>query len=295
MAKIEKERIGLYLKTALQILEENAGQLASGEVTRETGRRIHPTDYENAILERTGYVRWQSYFHFYSINLTKAGWILKKKGVWYITPEGSKALKLSPKEIVEISSRKYQEWKDSHPSLKHDLPQGDEVTEEQQPSAYEKSVDLARQEIRDFINALDPYEFQDLVAALLRGMGYHTPFVAPKGRSDGGVDILAYKDPFGTEAPRIKVQVKHKEEKAAAKDIRQLSGSLNKDGDTGLFVSSSGFTQDAIVAIRNANRHIEKLDLDTFINYWEEHFDKMTEEDQALLPLRRIAFLAPNE
>ena len=233
--------------------------------------------------------------HFYSINLTKAGWLLKKKGVWYITPEGVKAIKLPPKEIEEISSKKYQEWRQANPVLKHEVSESAEEADERQPSAYDNSVDLARQEIKDYINLLEPYAFQDLVAALLRGMGYHTPFIAPKGRSDGGVDILAYKDPFGTEAPRIKVQVKHKEEKAAAKDIRQLSGSLNKDGDTGLFVSSSGFTADAIVAMRNANRHIEKLDLDTFIDYWEEYFDKMSEEDQASLPLRRIAFLAPNE
>ena len=39
----------------------------------------------------------------------------------------------------------------------------------------------------------NPYEFQDLVAALLRAMGYYTPFIAPKGK-DGGVDIIAYRD-----------------------------------------------------------------------------------------------------
>jgi len=38
-------------------------------------------------------------------------------------------------------------------------------------------------------------------------MGYHTPFIAPKGR-DGGIDVEAYSDPLGTVAPRIIVQVK---------------------------------------------------------------------------------------
>lgn len=52
--------------------------------------------------------------------------------------------------------------------------------------------------IREYI-IKEPYEFQDLVAALLRAMGYYTPFIAPKGK-DGGVDIIAYRDPLGTTA-----------------------------------------------------------------------------------------------
>ncbi len=62
--------------------------------------------------------------------------------------------------------------------------------------------------IIQFINKKNPYEFQDLVAALLRAMGYYTPFISPKGK-DGGIDIIAYQDPLGTKTPRIKVQVKH--------------------------------------------------------------------------------------
>jgi predicted Mrr-cat superfamily restriction endonuclease len=38
-------------------------------------------------------------------------------------------------------------------------------------------------------------------------MGYHTPFISPKGK-DGGIDIIAYQDPLGLKTPRIKVQVK---------------------------------------------------------------------------------------
>ncbi len=52
-------------------------------------------------------------------------------------------------------------------------------------------------------------------------MGYHVPFIAPPGR-DGGVDAIAYKDPLGTVAPRIKVQVKHKEQKATVREVREL-------------------------------------------------------------------------
>lgn len=54
----------------------------------------------------------------------------------------------------------------------------------------------AREGIRKFIVSKSPYEFQDMVAALLRAMGYHRPFIAPTGK-DGGIDITAYLDPLG--------------------------------------------------------------------------------------------------
>lgn len=55
-----------------------------------------------------------------------------------------------------------------------------------------------------------PYEFQDLSAAVLRAMEYYTPLVAPLGK-DGGFDIIAYRHALGTQQPRIKMQIKHRE------------------------------------------------------------------------------------
>jgi restriction system protein len=52
---------------------------------------------------------------------------------------------------------------------------------------------------------MNPYDFQDLVADLLRAMSYHVTWVSPPGK-DGGVDILAWPDALGTRPPRIKVR-----------------------------------------------------------------------------------------
>lgn len=142
---------------------------------------------------------------------------------------------------------------------------------------------------------MGPYDFQDLVAALLRGMQYHTPLVSPPGK-DGGLDIMAYRDPLGMVEPRIKVQVKHRAEvKVNAREIREFMSLLNKQGDTGLYVSTAGFTSDAIAEVRHAKFHIELLNLDDFISHWERNYDNLSDEDRALLPLRRIAFLGPQE
>ena len=124
-------------------------------------------------------------------------------------------------------------------------------------------------------------------------MGYYTPFVAPKGK-DGGVDIIAYRDPLGTVSPRIKVQVKHREQSANVQEIRQLMGLLQKDGDVGIFISSGGFTPDAKTTARSSHVHVELIDLPRFIELWQEFYSKLSDEDKSMLPLTPIFFYAPS-
>jgi len=135
---------------------------------------------------------------------------------------------------------------------------------------------------------------RQIVSELLRAMGYHVPFVALPG-PDGGVDLLAYKDPLGTTAPRIKVQVKHRDQKVNAKDVRELEGLLRKEGDIGLIVSSGGFTSEAEREIRSSTKHIETMDLERIITLWQEPYDKLSQSGKALLPLVKVFFLAPAE
>jgi len=125
-------------------------------------------------------------------------------------------------------------------------------------------------------------------------MGYYMPFVAPRGK-DGGVDIRAYRDPVGSVPPRLKVQVKHREQKVNVSEVRELMGLLAKEGDVVLIVSSGGFTPDAEAAIRGSAKHIKKIDLNDLIKKWDEYYDRMKEEDRRLMPVKRIAFLAPEE
>ncbi|MNP52884.1 hypothetical protein D3C76_1473060 [compost metagenome] len=59
---------------------------------------------------------------------------------------------------------------------------------------------LALERIKDLINALPWDDMQDLVAGILRAMGYKTQ-VSPAG-PDRGKDIIASPDGFGFENPR---------------------------------------------------------------------------------------------
>lgn len=282
------------MKEALLTLKEHGGSLPSKEVLQLLRDRLHPNEYELERFEKSGYVRWESFLHFYSINMKKAGWLRKQKGYWFITQEGEGAAKMQPIDIYKKGHAAFQEWRKAHPKE----PEPEEVEESTKGTTHsitlEQSESNAMAGIEEYVQNLNPYDFQDLVAALLRAMGFHIPFVSPKGK-DGGVDIVAYKDPLGAQPPRIKVQVKHRQEKCGPQTVRELLGVIRKEGEVGLIVSSGGFTTDALVEMQKSPVHIEAIDLGNLISLWQEHYNKLDEEDKKLLPLRRIAFLDDEE
>lgn len=293
MPRISDKRIGEYLQTAFKIIIEQGGSYPIRQIQKQMEQILVFDDYEKQVFEKSGYIRWQAIMHLFSINAKKAGWLRKQKGTWYVTDEGRQALELEPEKFIEIANIKYREWAESR-----DIITEKDETESPQNSiivSYEQAQAEAREELKNYINAIDPYEFQELVAALFRGMGYYTPFVAPRG-PDGGIDIVAYKDPIGAESPRIKIQVKHRQNtKVSRQEIASFKGDMQGEGCVGVIVSTGGFTEDSIAEIRRADKHIEKVDLERFIDLWEEYYNKLSDEDKQLLPLRKISFLAPEE
>jgi len=278
---------------ALQALKDNGNELPSREVLEEVEKRVDLDSWEKERYEKTGYIRWQSVMHFYSINCAKAGFLVKKEGRWYLTEEGELALELGPQNLLDVAIEAYKKWKSE--KTQDETPEVDDVAEQVESTmTLEQIEQIAREALETHIAAKNPYEFQDLAAALLRGMGYHTPFVAPRGK-DGGVDIIAYRDPLGTVTPRIKVQVKHKKDPAGVAEVRQLMGILQQGGDVGIFVSTGGFSTDAKVLARGSPIHVELIDRNRFINLWVKFYSSLNDEDKTELPLHPVYFLAPQE
>ena len=106
----------------------------------------------------------------------------------------------------------------------------------------EDTESKAHEHIKDKISSLNWEEMQDLVAGILRAMGYKT-IISGKG-SDRGRDIIASRDGLGLEDPRIVVEVKHRSGQMGAHEIRQFIGGL-RPGNKGLYVSTGGFTKEA--------------------------------------------------
>jgi len=276
---------------AMKILKESGREMPMRELITRVEKQVELDSWAKERYEKTGYVRWESIFHFYSIDCIKAGYLLKKKGIWFLTPEGEEALKLGAVEFLQSARAAYRKWRKAQAALQEGEIESEEEVTKEKGIPYDKIEQIAIEGLVKFIESKNPYEFQDIVAALLRGMGYYTPIIAPKGK-DGGLDITAYRDPLGTQSPRIQVQIKHRGSTATVQEVRQLMGLLQKEGDVGIFVSTGGFTPDAKSTARSSLAHVELIDLSRFFSLWQDFYPKLSEEDKSLLPLRPIYFLA---
>lgn len=232
------------LFAVMQYMKANGGTIATKEINNIVQKNVKLSEWEQERAGRLQNIRWWTMTQLYSIDYNKAGYILKKQGSWYLTPEGEEVIKQQDAEqILRKANAAYRKWRQGK-KMDEDDTTGDETPEKETIINIEQLEEQANEGIRQYIKAKNPYEFQDMVAALLRAMGYYTPFVAPKGR-DGGVDVIAYIDALGAKVPRIKVQVKHMpDDSIPAKDIRSLLGIL-RDGDIALFVTSGTYSQQA--------------------------------------------------
>lgn len=128
-------------------------------------------------------------------------------------------------------------------------------------------------------------DMQDLVAGLLRAMGYMT-FVSFKG-PDRGKDILASPDGLGLKNPRILVEVKHRKGQMGTPDIRSFIGGL-RAGNMGLYVSSGRFSKKVRYEAERANNPITLINMDMLVNIILQYYDNFDPDTRTLIPLTKI-------
>lgn len=162
----------------------------------------------------------------------------------------------------------------------------DEAMEELSAEFVEKSGAF----IEDHIAALDWEEMQELVAGLLRAMGYRTTVSKPG--PDRGYDIFASPDGLGLEEPRIFVEVKHRKGTSiGSQEVRSFLGGRSTK-DRCLYVSTGGFTREARYEADRSNVPLNLLALPDLRRLLVDHYDKLDEATKTLVPLKRIYVLA---
>lgn len=144
---------------------------------------------------------------------------------------------------------------------------------------------IALERIKDAVAGLDWEDMQELVAGILRAMGYKTQ-VSPPG-PDRGKDIVASPDGFGFEHPKIVVEVKHRSGQMDSKAIRSFLGGRHKD-DRGLYVSTGGFSKDAHYEADRAAVPLTLWNMDTLVRALVENYEGTDAETKRLVPLKRM-------
>ncbi len=149
----------------------------------------------------------------------------------------------------------------------------------------EDTISRAHELIKDKILKLSPDQLEQLVAAILRAMGYKAR-VTPKG-PDRGVDVFASPDGLGLEEPRIKAEVKHRRDSMGSPQVRSFIGGL-REGDRGLCVSTGGFSKDANYEAERSNIPVTLLNLDELATLIVTHYENFDMDGKLLVPLTRL-------
>jgi restriction system protein len=283
------------LRELFEVLMPVSDGMQAREALAALEKRLTLSNYENGEYASGGR-RFDKIVRFATVDLVKAGWLVKEKGRWTVTVEGEKAFHSirDPEAFYKEAVRLYHQWKSTQPDdIEDTVPDiADETTAKTASITLEEAEEQAWSEIDQYLRGVNPYEFQEIVASLLRAMGYHVSWVAPPGR-DGGIDILAASDPLGTKSPRIKVQVKRQAQSVDVDGLRSFMALLG-DGDVGIFVSVGGFTKKAAEEARlQEKRKITLLNNEQLFDLWIEYYGQLKDEDRRRLPLKSVYFLSP--
>ncbi|APF32955.1 restriction endonuclease [Microbacterium paludicola] len=142
---------------------------------------------------------------------------------------------------------------------------------------------------RDFVletlhRRLSHQEFEEFTAELLRALGYQARVT--QYSQDGGVDVIAHRDPLGVEPPQIKVQCKHHTGTISAPEVQQLAGAQGP-GELSIFVTLGTYTKDAR-SIERQRTGLRLLSGEDVVGLVLENYDKLPEKRRALIPLTRV-------
>lgn len=156
-------------------------------------------------------------------------------------------------------------------------------------AADEPSAARVDQFTRDFVQKqllteMSHQQFEEFTADLLIAMGYQarvTPYTA-----DGGVDVLAHRDPLGLEPPLIKVQCKHTTGTQSRPDVQRLIGTLSTN-ELGLFVTLGTYTRDAS-DLERERQNLRLLTGADVVALTLEHYPGLPARWRQVVPLRQV-------
>lgn len=208
--------------------------------------------------------------------LSQAGLIERPgRGLVKISDEGRAALDRHPRRIDAKSLDEYPAFREFRDRKRGRSASGDDG--DQKPTGTDEELstpnDLAeraerinraaveREVLAAALN-LTPTGFEELVVRLLDRMGYgrkgSARRTAPTG--DGGIDGIISQDPLGLD--RIYIQAKRYTDAPVDRPaIHTFAGALmSKQGDRGVFITTSRFTRGAIDEAERINARIELID-----------------------------------
>src|SRR5690348_13030319 len=174
MAEITRSRVGELMRGVIKILQDHPDGLPAKDVLQKLVQEVPPSEFEKSDYpKRPGVRRFEKMARFATIGPVKAGWIVKGKGRWFVTEEGKKAFNQiqDPVMFAREASRLYRQWKESQPDtteqIVDDGPEtvGTLAKDADVASTVEEAEENAWSQIEQYVQTMNPYDLQRLVAA----------------------------------------------------------------------------------------------------------------------------------
>ncbi|MGY4102481.1 restriction endonuclease [Nocardia sp. R16R-3T] len=161
--------------------------------------------------------------------------------------------------------------------------------EEDDGAADEPRASRIERHTRDFVleslkHDLSHQEFEEFTADLLRAMGYQARATAYS--QDGGVDVIAHRDPLGIEPPLIKVQCKHMTSTIGAPDVQQLIGT-QAPNELSLFVTLGAYSREA-QAIERVRQGLRLINGEELVDLVLRNYPNLAQKWRLRIPLRPV-------
>lgn len=114
MAQITNKRLGELVQTLFRILEKQPEGMKAKEALAALADSVTLTEYEAGSYESGR--RFEKIVRFATVDTVRAGWLIKDDGIWTLTGEGAKALKLfkDPEVFHKMAAQLYRQWYKQH-------------------------------------------------------------------------------------------------------------------------------------------------------------------------------------
>ena len=190
--------------------------------------------------------------------------INSSRSVWVISPEFSNIDHVSGEEVDKYRNISKQ------PQAKS-LEKSNGVVYEEEITDLPDEVKTWRQKVFDILMKMDPYAFERLTQRVLRESGF-TDVEVTKRSGDGGIDGYGKLKINGVISFNIAFQCKRYQGTVGAPEIRDFRGSLTRNIEKGLFVTTGTFSSAAKEEAANIGKQqIDLIDGEALLDMLAEY------------------------
>lgn len=187
------------------------------------------------------------------------------RAVWSIRPEFAQESMLDAKHIVQtVVANNRQRRLSGTPVAENDNPEDDGVESPEEVKPW-------RQRLLEILQGMDPYGFERLSQRILRECGFSQVEVTKKS-GDGGIDGTGKLRINGIFSFNVAFQCKRYSGVVGAGVIRDFRGSLTKNIEKGVLITTGSFSKAAkLEAIDPGKQQIDLIDGEGLIDKIAEY------------------------